>query len=91
MAGEMKTKTDEQQKIFPVESEFMSMVYAMTGFAGFGNGLFETIVEGGEIIRSPYKCRCHDGYEFAKKFSENLADASKNGAKNRTLPSDPAI
>ena len=89
IGGEIETKTDEQQKIFPVESEFMSMVYAMTGFAGFGNGLFETIVEGGEVIRSLYKYRFHDGYEFAKKFSENMANAVQVARKTGRFPVIP--
>jgi hypothetical protein len=89
--GKMEIKTDKQQKIFPVETEFMSMAYSMSGFAGFGTGLFETIVEGGEQIKALAKCRFDNGYEFAKSFCTNMANGVEKARVTGNIPVIPRV
>jgi hypothetical protein len=90
-SGLMEIKSNEQQKIFPVETHVMSMAYSMSGFAGFGEGLFETIVEGGEHIKELSKCRFENGYEFAKSFCARMANGVEKARGIGKIPVIPKV
>ena len=83
----VQIKTDTQQKIHFEQTQYVAIVYAMTGLAAIGS--FETMTAVHGQIQMLSKRKFNDGYEYADKLCFNLTKVFEKALEDGRIPMIP--
>jgi hypothetical protein len=65
-------ETDEAQKIFPIETDDIRLVWALTGFSSTEDGRFDLVVECEKQVKSLAMSAFSSGHDYVKRLCRNI-------------------